>query len=106
MYTTTLRKRAAIEYLEAIAWYKERSVLAAENFVKEVNEAITNIELQPVAYKNIYKHFYEIKLRRYPYSMIYFIDEEKNHLVITTVFHNKRNPKKKFGKWVQPEKKN
>ncbi len=98
MYTITLRKRAAKEYLEAIAWYKERSVLAAENFVKAVNEAFISIELQPANYKNVYKHFYEIKLRKYSYSIVYFIDEKKNSIVITTVFHYKRNPKKKFDK--------
>ena len=98
MYPITLRKRAAKEYIEAIAWYKEKSVLAAENFVKEVNEAFAKIEGKPLHFKNIYKQFYEIKLRKYPYSIIYFMDEEKNSIVITTVFHYKRNPKKKFGR--------
>ncbi len=98
MYTITLRKRAAKEYLEAIAWYKERSLLAAENFVKEVNEAFIKIELEPAYYKNIYKIFYEIKLRRYPYSIVYFIDEGDSRVVISTIFHYKRNPKKKFDK--------
>ena len=96
MYILSLRKRAAKEYLLAIAWYKERSLIAAENFVKEVNETFTNIEAQPSRYRNIYKHFYEIKVRKYPYSIVYFIDEEKGSIVITTVFHYKRNPKKKF----------
>ncbi len=98
MYILVLRKRAAKEYLLAISWYKERSVMAAENFVREVNEAFANIELQPDNYRNIYKQFYEIKLRKYPYSLVYFIDKEKGSIVITTVFHYKRNPKKKFGK--------
>lgn len=39
MYTITLRKRSAKEYLEALFWYKERSLLATENFIKSVNEA-------------------------------------------------------------------
>ena len=98
MYTITLRKRAAKEYLEAIAWYKERSLPAAENFVKEVNEAFIKIESEPAAYKNIYKNFYEIKLRKYPYSIVYFIDEGDSRIVISTIFHYKRNPKKKFDK--------
>jgi len=32
-YSITFRKRAATEYIEAIAWYKQRSILAAKNFV-------------------------------------------------------------------------
>ncbi len=61
MYKITLRKRAAKEYLEAIIWYKERSLLAAENFIKSVNEAFSKIEAEPEHYRNSYKHFYKIR---------------------------------------------
>lgn len=59
MYKITLRKRAAKEYLEAVIWYKERSLLAAENFVKLVNEAFSEIEAEPEYYRNSYKPFHE-----------------------------------------------
>ena len=93
-----MRKRAAKEYLPAIAWYKERSLLAAENFVKEVNVAFSKIEEEPYNYRNSYKHFHELKLNKYPYSVVYFVDEELKTVVVTTIFHFKRNPKKKFGR--------
>lgn len=96
MYKITLRKRAAKEYLEAIIWYKERSLLAAENFVKSVTEAFSKIEAKPEYYRNSYKHFHELRLHKYPYSIIYFIDRTKNMIVITTLFYNKRNPRNKF----------
>ncbi len=98
MYRFNLRKRAAKEYLEAIIWYKERSLQAAENFVKAVNEAFSNIELRPEYYRNSYKQFHEITLKKYPYTIVYFIDKEQNSIVITTIFHHKRDPKKKFGR--------
>jgi len=79
MYKITLRKRAAKEYLEAIIWYKERSSQAAENFVQAVNNAFSNIELQPEYYRNSYKHFHEIKLKKYPYAIVYFIDKKEQH---------------------------
>jgi hypothetical protein len=40
IYSITFRKRAAQEYLEAIAWYKNRSIVAAENFVNSVKETL------------------------------------------------------------------
>lgn len=64
-YKTIIRERASKEYLEAIAWYEQRSLQAAEN-------------------------------KKYPYNIIYFIDAEKQSVIITTLFHHKRNPKKKF----------
>lgn len=98
MYKITFRKRAAKEYLEAIIWYKERNLSAAEKFVQLVNEAFLKIEAEPESYGNRYKNFHEFKLRKYPYTIVYFIDKTNNILVITTVFHNKRNPDKKFGR--------
>jgi hypothetical protein len=59
-YSITFRKRAATEYIEAVAWYKQA------------------------------------RTKKYPYSIVYFVDEEKKRIVITTVFHNKRNPERKF----------
>lgn len=78
MYKITLRKRAAKEYLEAVIWYKERSLLAAENFVKLVNEAFSEIEAEPEYYRNSYKPFHELKLHKYPYTIVYFINKTKN----------------------------
>lgn len=98
MYKITLRKRAAKEYLEGIFWYKEQSIQAAENFIQSVNQAFSKIEENPERYRNSYKNFHEIKTRKYPYAIVYFIDKEKNQIVITTVFHQKKNPKKKFGR--------
>ena len=96
MYKITLRERAAKEYPEAVIWYKERSSLAAENFVRTVNEAFSEVEAEPEYYRNSYKHFHELKLHKYPRTIVYFIENTRNIVVITTLFHNKRNPDKKF----------
>jgi hypothetical protein len=68
--------------------------LAAENFVEEVNEAFIKIELQPASYKRIYKHFYEIKLLKYPYSIVYFIDHKKTPLLSPRCFITKEIPRR------------
>ena len=97
-YKITFRKRAAREYIEAIAWYKERSLQAAENFVRFLQQKLSEIEKQPDYFRKSYKHFHETKISKYPYSIVYFIDEEKQIVVVTAIFHQKRNPKKKFGR--------
>lgn len=98
VYKITFRKRAAKEYIEAISWYKERSLLAAENFIKVVNEAFAKIEVELDYYRKSDKHFRELKILKYPFTVVYFIDEDEKLIVITTLFHLKRNPKKKFGR--------
>lgn len=95
-YTLTFRKRAASEYIEAAAWYNMKSIKAAENFVKQVNILLDQIEQQPSFFRKSFKHFHEAKVTKYPYKIIYFIDEEIKRIVITSLFHQKRNPLNKY----------
>jgi plasmid stabilization system protein ParE len=96
LYKVNFRKRAAKEYIEAITWYKERSLQAAENFINVVRQTLHEIEDQPDHFRIIYKNYHEVKTKRYPYSIVYFIDDKKQSVIITTLFHHKRNPKNKF----------
>jgi plasmid stabilization system protein ParE len=96
LYKVNFRKRAAKEYIEAITWYKERSLQAAENFINVVRQTLHEIEDQPDHFRIIYKNYHEAKTKRYPYSIVYFIDEKKQSVIIMTLFHHKRNPKNKF----------
>lgn len=95
-YKIAFRKRAYKEYIETISWYKERSLQASENFVTIVGNILISIAEFPYSYRNNYKHFYEIKTKRFPFTIIYFIDENKKLIVITTIFHQKRNPLRKY----------
>ena len=98
IYRHAYAPEALEEYKEAISWYRERSEKAAENFVKEIAEKITTICNAPLKYRNTYKDFRETSLKKYPYSIVYLLDEQKKQVVIFSVFHQKRNPRKKFRK--------
>ena len=89
---------AANEYEEAFIWYQERSEMAADNFLIAVEEAIEAICNDPHRYRNTYKQLRELALKKYPYHIIYYVDEKKKHVTITSLFHNKRDPKKKYKK--------
>jgi plasmid stabilization system protein ParE len=85
---------AKIEYIDATSWYAERSRVAARNFVEEVTETILVICNDPLRYRNTYKNYRETSLKKFPYSIIYFIDENDKVVVIQSVFHQKRNAEK------------
>ncbi len=89
---------ALVEYMDALTWYKYRSIKASEGFVIAVKERIKKICKNPLQYRNTYKHFRQTSINKYPFYIIYFIDEDKKTVVITSVYHHKRNPKKKFKK--------
>ena len=95
-YKTIFRERASKDYLKAIAWYKKRSLQATENFISFVRQTLDEIEDQPDRFRLTYKNYREAKIKKYPFNIVYFIDEKKQSIIITTLFHHKRNPKNKF----------
>jgi plasmid stabilization system protein ParE len=95
-YKITFRERASREYLDSLLWYKIRSIDAAENFVNAINETLERISVNPTRFRNTYKDFYEVSTKKYPFSVVYFIDEGEKRIVVVSIFHFKRSPKKKF----------
>jgi plasmid stabilization system protein ParE len=87
---------AADEYEEAFDWYEERSLIAADGLIVAVQDAITAICANPDRYRNTYKNFHEITLKKYPYNLVYYIDETRKLITITSIYHHKRNPKEKY----------
>ena len=97
-YRIVYQPRAINEYEEATAWYKERSVQAAENFDAAVNSKIDFLRVHPLRYKKTYKDFHEIRIQKYPFNIIFLVDEVKMMVIISSLYHHKRNPKKKYRK--------
>ncbi len=95
-YKLTFRKRALKEYNESFDWYGERSIQAGESFDIEVKVTLSKIEKQPDFFRKAHKNFREAKTAKFPYSIIYFINEKEKEIVITSIFHQKRNPRLKF----------
>jgi len=88
--------RAGVEYLEAISWYGEHSDVAVANFKKAVFDKIESILSSPRQYRIGRRSFREAIVHKFPYSIIYFIEEEIPQIVITSIFHHSRNPRTKF----------
>ncbi|XOV92685.1 MAG: type II toxin-antitoxin system RelE/ParE family toxin [Bacteroidota bacterium] len=77
-YKYVLLERAQLEYEDAVRWYAERSISAAENLIKSVEYSLKLICDNPYRWKNEYQKFHELGIHKFPYQIIYFIDERKN----------------------------
>lgn len=97
-YRIAYQSRAIKEYEDAAKWYKERSVQAAENFKDDINKKIDILRLNPIRYRNTYKEFREARLDKFPYNIVFLIDDVKLMIIIFSIYHHKRNPKRKFNK--------
>jgi plasmid stabilization system protein ParE len=95
-YSYVLTSAAQLDYEESLLWYLERSETAALNFVAAVNDTIQLICNHPQRWRNSYKNFRELSLKKYPFAIIYIIEEDAKMVVITAIYHHKRIPNKRF----------
>ena len=91
-----LYPKAQQEYENAVEWYANRSFPTAEKFVDEVDSAFATICEFPHRWKNEYAHYYEYYLKRFPFTIVYSIHAASNSIFILSIFHQRRNPKKRY----------
>lgn len=96
MYQYLLEPKAQTEYEESIEFYAERSLEATLNFINIVEQTIELICKKPFGNRNRYKNYFEIILDKYPFTIIYTIEQELNLLIIISIYHHSRNPKYKY----------
>jgi plasmid stabilization system protein ParE len=78
------------DYLTALSWYRERSLLAASNFEAVFSEAIHNISNAPLRWPLYIADFRKYTLRQFPFSVLY--KDLPSQIVIYAVAHGHRRP--------------
>lgn len=97
-YRYILHEAAQDDYEQALQWYLERSQQAAEKFVAAVEITLQLICDHPTRWRNEHKQFYELSVKKYPYKVIYTMETGKQLVVVTAIYHHKRNPKNRYRK--------
>jgi plasmid stabilization system protein ParE len=76
---------------DAFEWYRERSVQAADAFVREVTNALALILSAPTLWPHFEAGTRRYVLRNFPYSVIF--REIPRGIEVIAVPHHKRRPK-------------
>ena len=86
-----LTPEAKADVAQAVAWYRERSVRAAEEFLLAVSVAFARIESQPTAQVVIDAETGARRavLRKFPHRVLYLINA--NQIVVFAVMHHRRD---------------
>jgi len=98
MYKHYFDPIATSEYKDAVEWYGERSISSMENFINSVEKKIEALCKTPTLYKVTYKNHREVSLKKFPYSIVFIIDKKSKLIAITSIYHHKRNPRRKYNK--------
>ena len=89
-YSLTVRKEAELDINTAFEYYENQRVGLGQDFLLCIEECLSKIERNPKHYKNIYKELRRIAVRRFPYRILYLV--QNNLVIVTAVFHARKDP--------------
>ncbi len=86
------------EIRDSFQWYENQTIGIGRKFVEVIDKTIKFILFNPKGYPEKHPPYREIAINKFPYLIIYEIDEENQTIYILRVFHTRRNPKLKYRK--------
>ncbi len=98
-YSYRLHPKATEDIANAYAWYEEIQTGLGERFIQTVKNKIENILSSPALYGSKKKGFRETIIGKdFPFLVVYKILDSEKEILISSIFHAKRNPKNKYRK--------
>ncbi len=85
--------RAQKEIENAIDRYIPNYSDIPNNFVIQIESVYNTLKINPF-FRVRYKNIRALKLKKYPYSLYFIINENSNTVKILSCFHNKLGPQK------------
>jgi plasmid stabilization system protein ParE len=86
---------AAVELRAAVEWYRTRSLRAGDEFVEELDEAMSTILQSPTRWRRVFGPWRRYVLRRFPFLIVY--RESSTGIEMVAIAHGRRQP----GYWRQ-----
>jgi toxin ParE1/3/4 len=78
------------EYLAALAWYRERSPVAAKEFEEAIQQASEKVREAPNRWPIYFRSFRKYKLRQFPFVIVY--QELLTEITVFAIAHGRRRP--------------
>ena len=91
-YKIIVSPRAQQEIENAIDFYLLHSDNAPKHFKSSLLDSYNTLSFNPF-FRIIYRNIRALKIKRFPYSLYFVVDEKREIIRILSCFHNKRNPK-------------
>jgi len=95
-YSFIINEEAIQELTEAFLWYEEQQIDLGKEFRTKVYDRLNQVCNNPLHNQISNKNFRSALTDKFPFLIVYFIDEKNHLIVVTAIFHTSRNPKSKF----------
>jgi len=96
MYAVLTHEKAIKEYLQSIEWYEKQLPGLGERFEKAFIAKREQIKNHPEYFSFIKGKYRQAKIDNFPFVIVYEVFPPEQIIHIASIFHGKRNPKKKF----------
>lgn len=95
MFSIEIFQTATDDLQNAFDWYEEQTIGLGERFVIEVDQYLELISKNPFQFSIQFSGKYRFALlRHFPFRVVYRIDEAKNRVYVSAIFHTSRDPKR------------
>jgi toxin ParE1/3/4 len=85
------RPEAEADVLEAHAWYRERGLGLAEEFLRSLDASLDLIRRLPESHPMVHRQVRRALLQHFPYGIFYVL--EGNTVTVLACFHASRDPR-------------
>ena len=91
-YYAQLTPKAKKEFIDAYDYYEEKVDGLGDKFRKEVYHFISSIINNPFHFPLKTKKQREAVLKKFPFLILFRIEESTKTIYVSSIFHTKRNP--------------
>ena len=93
-YKIFVSPRAQKEIENALDYYALYSADTPRKFIGALKETYAALELSPL-FRIRYKNIRALKIKYFPYSLFFVVNDARKTVRVLSCFHNKRNPNKR-----------
>ncbi len=97
-YEIIIDEFAIQEAQDAYDYYENKQEGLGEKFKVELSNSIDSISENPKYNRRIKNNIRQCLLNKFPFVVIFEIMEEKDIVIVYSIFHTSRNPKHKLDK--------
>ncbi len=90
--TVITEPEAEHEWNEAVDWYDQREPGVGHRFNAVVRDYLKVLAAQPERFPLVGRLTRKVKIKDWPYSILFVVDDEHRQLKVVAVWHGKRNP--------------
>jgi hypothetical protein len=92
-FKIVIEPRAIFDIREAVDYYDFKQIGLGEYFFQALEDHIEVVRNNPF-FQIRYKDYYGLPIKKFPFIIFYFIQEEEKIVYVVSVFNTSLNPKK------------